>query len=162
MTTSCVVYGFLEINEADMVLDFNWVNQFDIEIFVDSKGSPIYGVECPLDVERGFTKITKKKEETVRKFMDLYMEKYPKSKVGYYTGVPYDNVADILNYTMYILNDEESDEESYDSSYDSSEGDSSEGDSSYDSSEGESDGEETPEEESEKENSESESESDEE
>ena len=110
---SSIVYGVLD--ESDQILEPEWLTEFyNMDVFINSFEKPVYGIECTLDVDTGFVKIIKNKDERecVSKFMTLFMEKFPYSKVGYYTCVPYDQVDDKLLFETYVLNEESESDES--------------------------------------------------
>ena len=128
-----IVYGVVELSE-NRILSDEWMRKsFDMNVYFDSIGNPVYGLECSFDVERGISSISKKKKENVGKFLRTYNEKYKASSAGYYIV----KILENTDKTVYSLDDDESDAES-DSE---DESDSESEDESEDESEGEGEGE---------------------
>ena len=108
----CVVYGLMEPNSGDLILDPKYVQEYNymMDVYIDSSGTPIYGIKCSLDSETGKVNIDRNKRIVVESFIDSYNCLFDiEVKATFSTGVLYKNFEDQFEFVKYNLPEEESD-----------------------------------------------------
>ena len=109
----CVVFGLMEPNSGeDLILDPKYVQDYNymMDVYIDSSGTPIYGIKCSLDSETGKVNIVRNKRIIVDRFIASYNCLLNiEVKATFSTGVLYKNFEDQFEFVKYNLRDEESD-----------------------------------------------------
>ena len=78
MPNSAIIYGLLDINNCEMILDSEWLDEYfeGVEIFFHNSERPLYGVICELDEETATIKVSENNKQIVDTFFKIYKKLY--------------------------------------------------------------------------------------